>query len=293
LSNYIKYTCALTCTLLLSAACQTPSSDTSYMNVMSFNIRYNNPDDGENAWPYRKKMVADIFRNHAADLVGIQEALASQVDTLAQYLPEFAWFGVGRDDGKKAGEFMAVFYRKSRFKQLDGSTFWLAETPKVPTMGWDAVCYRTVAWGKFEDLHTGTTFYLFNTHFDHKGKTARRESAKLLLTSIQRIAGENPVIVTGDFNATPKSEPIQVLVSGIENEAATALHNAKSQSRGPHIGPAGTFTGFTSATLHEEPIDYIFTKNRIEVLQHSTISESFDGRFPSDHMPVLAKLTIQ
>ncbi|MBN1293719.1 MAG: endonuclease/exonuclease/phosphatase family protein [Candidatus Latescibacteria bacterium] len=259
---------------------------------MTFNIRYNNPDDGENAWPNRKDFVSDVIRYHRADLVGIQEALSGQVDDLKKRLPEFSWFGVGRDDGKSAGEFMAIFYLKDRLELLDSSTFWLSETPNKPGMGWDAACNRVVTWGKFRDKDTGKVFFHFNTHFDHMGKTARRESAYLLISQVTEIAGDTPAVITGDFNAQPSSEPYKIITSS--GNKSDILIDSITVSRYPHYGPSGTWTGFeNTGKIGDAPIDYIFVKNSVDVLLHETISDSIAGRFPSDHMPVLVEIIIE
>jgi endonuclease/exonuclease/phosphatase family metal-dependent hydrolase len=263
------------------------------LRVMTFNIRLNTPDDGPNQWPSRKNIAASMIRFHKADITGLQEALKDQVNDLTVLLPEYNWFGVGRDDGKEAGEFMAVFYRKDRLDVLEHSTFWLSETPESPTKGWDAMCYRVVTWGKFKDKNTGKTFYLFNTHFDHMGQVARRESAKLLLQRITEMAGTNPVIVTGDFNSTPETEPYQIIVKGLPADLSTKLVDSETIAKSPHHGPDGTITRFQSANLPDNAtIDYIFIKNNVSVDLHGTLSDCFDGRFPSDHMPVLAELVI-
>ncbi len=266
----------------------------SNLRVMTFNIRLNTPDDGANQWPHRKEIAASMIRFHRADIAGLQEALKDQVDDLTTLLPEYQWFGVGRDDGREAGEYMAVFYRKDRLQVLKQATFWLSETPESPSKGWDAMCYRVVTWGRFKDIRSGKTFYLFNTHFDHRGEVARRESALLLLRRIQEIAGSDPVVVTGDFNSSPDSEPYQIIVSGLSNDPSTKLIDSEHVAEYPHHGPDGTTTRFIAANLpNNQTIDYVFIKNSVSVLLHGTLSDSFDGRFPSDHMPVLAELQIR
>jgi endonuclease/exonuclease/phosphatase family metal-dependent hydrolase len=268
--------------------------DDAALRVMTFNIRLNTPGDGPNAWPHRKTLAASMIRFHDADIVGLQEVLRNQLDDLTLLLRDYGWFGVGRDDGKDAGEFMTVFYRKDRLKVLEQSTFWLAETTDKPIKGWDADCYRVVTWGKFSDLETGKVFYLFNTHFDHMGVIARRESAKLLLKSVEQIAGVFPVIVTGDFNSTPDSEPYQILTLGWPELPAGKLVDTESISLYPHHGPQGTVSGWNFDNMAKaNTIDYIFIKNNVKSLRHATLSDNFDGRFPSDHMPVLAELEIQ
>ncbi|MBD3289472.1 endonuclease [candidate division KSB1 bacterium] len=264
------------------------------IRMMTFNIRLNTPDDGPNQWIYRKEIAASMVRFHRADIFGVQEALKDQMDDLTEMLPEYGWFGVGRDDGKEAGEYMSVFYLKNRFDVIEHATFWLSETPEKPTKGWDAMCYRVVTWGKFKDLETRKVFYLFNTHFDHKGEVARRESAKLLLDRIEEIAGDSPVVVTGDFNATPESVPYRILTNGLTGKEHTKLVDAKQVSKQMHHGPNGTITQFKSANLpHNKTIDYIFIKNDVSVISHGSLSDTFDGRFPSDHMPVLAEVVIE
>ncbi len=278
--------------ILLTTACSKQVFDES-IRVMTFNIRLNTPADGPNAWPYRKEIAASMIRFHQADIAGLQEALKDQVDDLVSLLPEYDWFGVGRDDGREAGEYMAVFYRSDRFEVVQDSTFWLSETPTTPTMGWDAACYRVVTWGQFKDLRTGKSFYLFNTHFDHRGEMARQESAKLLLESVNEIAGDAPIVVTGDFNATPDDEPYRIITEGLPDNISTRLIDTKGISQYPHHGPNGTWTGFESANQTENrTIDYVFIKNNVTVIQHGTLSDSFDGRFPTDHMPVLSEILI-
>ena len=264
------------------------------VRVMTFNVRYNNPGDGVNAWPNRRDMAASMIRFHRADIAGLQEALKGQVDDLAERLPEYDWFGVGRDDGREAGEFMAIFYLRARFELLEESTFWLSETPERPGMGWDAACNRVVTWGKFRDRDSDREFFHFNTHFDHMGETARRESAKLLLERVAEIAGSTPMVVTGDFNAVPESEPIQIITAGLPDRPESKLTDSRAVSRYGHHGPSGTHSRFESAGKPgDRPIDYIFVKNGVSVLQHGTLSDSFDGRFPSDHMLVLAEVVIE
>lgn len=264
--------------------------------VMSFNIRFNNPVDGDNAWPNRKEMVASMIQFHDTDLVGIQEALKVQMDDLAILLPEYNWIGVGRDDGKEAGEYSAIFYRKDRLQDLQHGTFWLSATPEIAgSMGWDAACVRVVTWAKFKDRETGEIFYHFNTHFDHVGESARRESAKLLLRKIEEMVKTKPVIVTGDFNATENSPAYEILTKGMIGEAASnqphSLADARYVSMRAHHGPDWTFHGFE--TVVDRPrIDYIFVSKNVQVERHGVLSDRWNGRYPSDHLPVLAELVL-
>ena len=155
------------------------------VELITYNIRMNTSGDGEHAWPYRKNDVAALFRFHRADIFCVQEALPGQMDDLAEAFPDFTYEGVGRDDGKRQGEFSAVFYNHERFTKLKGGTFWLSETPGECSFGWDAACRRVCSWVQLEDRESGAVLYVFNTHFDHRGKVARRESASLILDEIE------------------------------------------------------------------------------------------------------------
>ena len=261
------------------------------LNIMSFNIRYNNPEDSLNAWPHRIDKVSSQILFHEAHIVGVQEALHSQMQDLDRALLKYKYVGVGREDGKEKGEYSAIFYDTIRLQVLQTQTFWLSETPQVAgSKGWDAALSRIVTWAKFRDKKTKKEFYLFNTHFDHRGQVARTESSKLLLKYANQIAGSIPYIVTGDFNANPNQEPIQLLVNPKD---PLHLIDTKAISASPHYGPSGTFNGFQSKETGDLPIDHIFIKNAVKVLQHATLSETWAGRFSSDHFPVLARVVVQ
>ena len=263
--------------LLLLLLLSTPGADTT-LQVMSFNIRYDNPEDGENNWTHRKEEVAAIVR--MADIAGIQEALHTQMQVLTGLLPDYEFVGVGRDDGEQAGEYSAIFYRGSRFAALAHGTFWLSEEPDVPgSKSWDAAITRIATWSRFADLASRDTFFVFNTHFDHRGREARERSATLLLSKIEEIAGAAPVIVLGDFNARPDSEVYRTLTS-------TRLVDARAASVAPPEGPEGTFSGFTEEARRR--LDYIFVDRVISVAGFSTIA-----RFKaSDHLAVLARIDV-
>lgn len=253
------------------------------INVATYNIRYDTPQDGINAWPNRRDAVKALIRYHELDVFGTQEGLADQIDDLAE-MSEYAHVGVGRDDGKRAGEHSAIFYRKSRFSLLEHGDFWLSQTPDRPSMGWDAkCCKRIVSWAQLHDSESRKSFFVFSVHFDHEGVVARRESAKLLVQRISEIAGRRPVICVGDFNATPESEPIVTMQS--------ALNDAYRISSAPPYGPVGTFNGFRLDVATTSRIDYIFVTRDIKVLRYAVLTDSLDLRYPSDHFPVVAKVS--
>jgi endonuclease/exonuclease/phosphatase family metal-dependent hydrolase len=286
--------------------------------VMTFNIRYDNPSDGENSWPKRKDKVASMVTLYEADIVGMQEALRRQIDDLAERLPNFAWMGVGRQDGKNGGEFTPIFYRRDRFEVLDKGDFWLSPTPDVAgSRGWDAALPRIATWAKFTDKHTGQPFFVFNTHFDHMGRTARLESAKLLRKRAIEMAKDHAVIVMGDLNCTASSPPYLWLVGkeplppagqttaarqstspadapaadSKPTTAANALTDAMTVSRRPHHGPTTTWNGF-QAIIPARKIDHILIHGPVVVEQHAVLADHWDGRFPSDHLPVLAEVRV-
>ena len=259
------------------------------LNVMTFNIRYNTKNDSLNAWSYRKDNAASQVQFHNVHILGVQEALHDQIMDLSRSLTKYKYAGVGRDDGKTKGEYSAIFYDTTRLKLMESSTFWLSLTPEVPgSKGWDANITRVVTWAKFRDVSTKRIFFFFNTHFDHIGQEARRESAKLIKQKVKDIAGVNPVIITGDFNAHPSDEPIKILVD--QNDQNKFI-DTKGVSVTPHYGPEGTFNGFGPKERDSEPIDFIFIKGKWKVLQHATLSQTWGGRFSSDHFPVFAKLS--
>ncbi|MDR7273036.1 endonuclease/exonuclease/phosphatase family metal-dependent hydrolase [Pelomonas saccharophila] len=254
------------------------------LRVATFNLRLNLASDAPNDWPHRKALVKALIQYHDWDLFGTQEALPEQVADLEQ-LPGYRRVGVGRDDGAGRGEHAAVFIRTSRLELLRQGTFWLSETPERPSKGWDArCCNRIVTWAELRDRQApqAGSFFLFNTHFDHEGVVARRESARLLLSRWKALAGDAPALVIGDFNAAPGSEPVQLL--------RAALRDARDSSRTPPYGPEGTFQGFRiDAPLAEQDrIDHIFHTPGIEVLKWAALTDSRQGRFPSDHLPVQA-----
>lgn len=260
------------------------------MRVMSFNIRFDNPDDGPDAWPHRKDFVASMFRFHNNDLVGIQEGLINQLEDLDEMLPEFDWVGIGRDAGDERGEFCAIYYRTDRFELIEDSTFWLSETPDVPgSQGWDAALPRIVTWARLLDKKNDRRFIVFNTHFDHRGQVARRNSSELILQKVDELSGGDPVIVMGDLNAVEEQDPYKVLADPELGPVRVELFDGFYHSQHGHHGPASTWNGF-DRIFPDRRIDYIFVNSNFSVIQHGILADIREGHFPSDHLPVVADL---
>ena len=257
------------------------------INIITFNIRYATENDGINAWSNRVEMVNGLLKFHEPDIFGLQEALITQIEKISEGLPEFEWIGVGRDDGIQKGEFSPLFYNKNKFILVKHGTFWLSETPEKPSMGWDASYKRVVTWGKFKSKVSGKHFLVFNTHFDHRGDEARKNSAILIKEKIKEIDDNLglPVILTGDFNLEPETEPIALI--------KTFLNDSWEISAVKPYGPFGTFNGFQWDAPLENRIDYIFTSKDIKVLKYAAISDSKEQRWPSDHLPVFAKIQLK
>ncbi len=253
------------------------------LNVMSYNIRYNNPGDSINAWPNRKDWVKDLIRFYDTDILCVQEALSGQVDDILAGSP-FAMEGVGRNDGKRAGEFTAIYYNSRRFVKKDAGHFWLSDTPEKPSKGWDAAILRICSWVKLHDKLRKKDFYVFNTHYDHIGKLARIRSSELIKEQIRKIAGSAPVVLTGDLNVTPETEAVKTIKS--------FLNDTKETSAEPPYGPEGTFNAFNFLAPLKDRIDYIFTSDHFKVIKFGVLSDSKERRYPSDHLPVLARIRI-
>ncbi len=255
------------------------------ITVATYNIRYDNKNDGINTWPNRKENVKALIRFHEFDIFGTQEGLRNQLNDIVE-LNEFAFLGAGRDDGKEAGEHSAIFYRKDRFNVLQSGNFWLSETPDKPGKGWDATCCnRICSWAKFSDLNTKKVFYFFSVHFDHQGVEARRQSGKLMVAKIREIAKNEPVILVGDFNSTPETEQIQHI--------QTLLSDAHNVTATPPYGPEGTFNSFKFDAPMDKRIDYIFVSKPFNVLKYGVLTDANEQRYPSDHQPVMVKVVMK
>lgn len=255
------------------------------VNVMSFNIRYDNPEDSMNNWKFRKEWVANAVRFYDVDIVGMQEVLRNQLEDLRQRLPEYGVVGVGREDGKEKGEYSALWYRKSRFTLLDSGNFWLSETPEVAgSKGWDGACERIASWAKLKDAVSGKEYLALNTHLDHVGVVARREGVNLILEKLNELGGELPVIVTGDFNSEPESDVIKNIT-----DSNNPKHLTDTRLASPVVyGPSWTFHDFDKIPYDKRPlIDYVFVRNGLRVLRYGVLAETENESLLSDHAPVL------
>ena len=261
------------------------------LQVMTWNIRYDNAGDGADRWRNRKDWVAEIIQREKVDLAGFQEVLVGQFHDLQQRLPEFAAYGVGRDDGKERGEMSPIFYRKARFELLDKGTFWLSTTPDEPgSKGWDAALPRVASWLKLKDQQTKETLFVLNTHFDHQGNKAKRESAALIAKQVREKFSAHPVIFLGDLNSLPDSVPYETLAAKGTDDVPLlrdAYEIAKSKE-----GPDSTWNGFKKIVPGSR-IDYLFATRHWEIEKLSTLTDQRDGRFPSDHLPVICRLLLK
>lgn len=260
------------------------------LQVMSFNIRYGTAKDGENHWDKRKDFLADTVKAFNPDLLGTQETLGFQRDFLAEKLPGYGVFGVGRDDGKDKGEMMAVYWRKDRFDKEAGGHFWLSATPDVVgSKSWDTSLPRMVTWVRLKEKTGGKPVLLVNTHFDHMGKVARVESAKLLRERLVKLGEGCSVIVTGDFNSGEGSDPYKALFDAKEKEMSPVVdtyrvaHPKKEEDE-------GTTTPFKAGVTKGPRIDWIGVSRDWKVVAASIDRTARDGRTPSDHYPITATL---
>ena len=272
------------CFLLVLVAMVSCSSEKETLKIMTYNIRYDNVNDGENQWLKRKEFLSNQIAFNEADIFGIQEGLQHQVTYLDSVFVGYNYIGIGRDDGKTKGEYSAIFYNSKKFNIIENSTFWLSETPSEISVGWDASMERICTYGLFQNINTKQQFFVFNTHFDHIGSEARLKSAELILQKTKDLNPKNlPVFVMGDFNLTPETEPIQQL--------SKVLNDSKKVSELKSFGPIGTFNAFKFNEPVKNRIDYIFTsKNNIVVKKYAVLSDSKDCKYPSDHLPVFIEI---
>lgn len=254
------------------------------LRVASYNIRLQTTQDVGNEWDARKHAVSQLINFHAFDIFGVQEAFYSQMEDLQAALPQYKYIGVGRDDGQQKGEYSAVFYDPTRFELLSNGTFWLSDTDtESPNKGWDAALPRICTWGVFRDLQNNQEFIFMNTHFDHRGVQARIESGKLILAKAKELSNGLPIVLTGDFNFDETSDAYSSLAnSGIVQdcyEVAPIVYE-----------PNSTFNGWGKGLREKQRIDHIFVSPTFGVKKYAVLTDTYMGKFPSDHFPVVADL---
>ena len=286
---WLMLSAALTasCASLHVPAAADQTASTSVLRVMSYNIRCGSCEkaDDPNHWSRRKLLVAQTIRSAQADLVGLQEAEWFQIRDLIALLPQYDWMGVGRDDGADKGEMNAVLVRRAVLTISSSKTFWLSETPERVSRGWDAALNRTLSLLKLRRQADGREIIFANTHFDHVGQVARRESARLIGATLQREAGGLPVILTGDLNDRPGSVAHSLLTQVLVDAAVASLT--------PLSGGDLTFNGFGSDLQAGNKIDYVLVDGLTQVLTHHILSERFEGPYASDHYALLAEVRLR
>jgi endonuclease/exonuclease/phosphatase family metal-dependent hydrolase len=256
------------------------------LTVGSYNIRYDNPGDSGNLWKDRAPVVSALIRFHDFDVFGTQEGLIHQLDAIGAALPQYRRYGVGRDDGKSKGEHTQIFFKRDSFLLLDSGDFWLSETPGAPSIGWDAkCCNRICSWVLLQHRRTRASFYFFNAHYDHQGVVARRESSKLILQKMKEQVKDRPVVFVGDLNCAQGSEPHTLINnSGI-------LKDAFEKVDFPYA-PNGSFNAF-GASKGKDIIDHIFVSKHFEVKGWGLLTDTYNGKFPSDHFPVVSRVVLK
>lgn len=260
------------------------------VKVMSFNVRYGTAKDGENHWDKRKDFLADTVKAFDPDLLGTQETLGFQRDFLAEKLPGYGAFGVGRDDGKEKCEMMALYWRKSRFERIDGGHFWLSEKPDEPgSKSWDSSLPRMATWVKLKFKDGGKPILFVNTHFDHIGKVARLESAKLIRERITALGVDCSIIVTGDFNSGEGSEPYTALFGPRGNDRSPVIDTFRT-AHPERKADDGTTTGFKAGPSRGSRIDWIGASRDWTIAAAAIDRTERNGRTPSDHFPITATL---
>ena len=255
--------------------------------VGSYNLRYENTHDTGNLWVNRALVIESLIRFYDFDILGTQEGLIGMINDLSNNLPQYGRYGIGRDDGKDAGEHSAIFFKKEKFTLLNHGDFWLSQTPDKPSLGWDATCCnRICSWVYLQDKKTKKKFYVFNTHYDYQRDLARNESSKLVLKEIKKIAGDQPVIFMGDLNGGNETLWYKAIAnSGI-------LKDTYKEAKYPYANNP-SFQNFGSAILDSEIIDHIFVSKNFSVKRWGILSDTYHGKYPSDHFPVLTEVILK
>lgn len=269
--------------IILNSAMNPNSLIAQSLNVATYNIRFDNPNDEGNLWKDRAPHLINQILFHQMDVIGTQEGLFHQLEEMKAAL-NYPYVGVGRDHGGEEGEFSAIFYNDKKIILLENDTFWLSDTPDEPSKGWDAALNRVCTWAKFQ-TEQGDEFYVFNVHYDHIGQLAREESSKLVLEKISAINTNSvPVIFMGDFNVNEENPAYKQ----IENHSF--FSDSRKISKLPSFGNQGTFNAFDWNNLPQDIIDHIFVSSGISVIRHGILTDNYGKKYPSDHFPVLAEI---
>ncbi|SEP38467.1 endonuclease/exonuclease/phosphatase family protein [Mucilaginibacter sp. OK283] len=262
--------------------------------VATYNLRNDSPTNDDsvrgNGWKQRLPVVAKLIQFHDFDIFGTQEGLVHQLHDLTKAMPGYNYTGIGRDDGKTAGEFSAIFYKTNKFKLLKHGDFWLSTITNRPNKGWDAALPRICSWASFREIKTGYKFYYFNLHMDHIGVVARRESAKLVLQKIKQMTANQPVILSGDFNVDETSDSYAII------NTSGKLKDAYELSPIKYAG-TGTFNAFDAENKSKGRIDHIFLSKDFSVKRYGILTDTYralnqqtnkyETKLPSDHFPVM------
>jgi endonuclease/exonuclease/phosphatase family metal-dependent hydrolase len=283
---------ALSLSLMLLPAATRAVEPATGLRVMSFNIRYGTAQDGENHWDKRNEFLIDTIKAFKPDLLGTQETLLFQRDYLKEKLEAFEAFGVARDDGREKGEMAALFFRRDRFELLAGGNFWLSETPEaIGSKSWDSALPRIATWVKLRDRKNDAASPLLfvNTHFDHLGKQARVESARLLRGRIETLAQGCSIVATGDFNDDDGSEPYKALFDKTAGKPSPLVDSYRV-IHSERKSDEGTFSGFKVSGMKGPRIDWIGVSRDWKVQEAAIDHTARDGHTPSDHFPVTAVL---
>jgi len=276
----------------LAASGDDKNQETLPVSVMSFNIRYATTKDGENQWVNRKALISSVIRQYSPDVIGLQEAQRGQLDDLRKALPEYNEIGVGRSGGNQ-GEFSAILYRRARFDVDQSGTFWLSNTPEKPSRDWGSAFNRVCTWARLTDHQANHSFYLYNTHLDHKSQAAREKGLRLIVSRIQKRTHPDPFILTGDLNAGETNPAILFLKgTGLSKDNSPLPLVDTFRVLHPNTKEVGTLNGFRGRTKGNK-IDYIFVAPATQVLDASIVRTEKQGRYPSDHFPVTATLRFE
>lgn len=259
------------------------------VRVMIFNIRYGTADDGENSWPRRRELVFDVLAYHGADVIGLQEALEFQIQEIKRALPQYGVVWAGRDDGLRAGEACPVLYRRDRFTPAGSGTFWFSNMPWKPgSKHWGNELPRICTWVRLTETATGRSFYVYNMHLDHASQSSREYSVKLLAKELATRNPADPAVVMGDFNMetdNPAMSPLRQIGADLLNDPMVDVWGYLH----PDEPSVTTFQAF--GTQPQGPcLDHIFINASVGILEAAVDPRSFDGRYPSDHFPVIATL---